>query len=288
VLDLSRCQWVSVRVAVPCADADVAAGLLWSAGVAGIEERPCSTGGGGERLVELVAGLAGRDLPIVESALGQRWPFEALPVEGDDWLDAWRAWARPWRAGSRLVVVPAWVAPPSWVGPDDVVVALDPGRAFGSGAHATTRLCLAELESRVRPGDRVLDVGCGSGVLSVAAARLGAVGVTALDIDPEAVRATAENAERNGVGEVVHPALTPVDELAAQFDCVVANIGAATLVGLAGHLADRVEAGGVLVLSGVLVEQVSAVNDAVLAAGLVPAGTGADGEWRALAFCRPG
>lgn len=286
MLEPSLCAWVSVRVVVPADDADLAAGLLWTGGVCGIEER-ARGGPAGGGVVELLAGVPEPDVRAVEAALGGRWPVEVVPVEGDEWLDAWRAWARPWRAGSRLVVVPAWLEAPAWTGGEDVVVTLDPGRAFGSGAHATTRLCLAELETRVRPGHRVLDVGCGSGVLSVAAARLGAAAVLALDIDPEAVRATTDNAARNAVAERVAAGLTPVGDVGDRHDVVVANIGAATLIGLAPVLADRVDEGGVLVLSGLLADQGAAVADAVLTAGLVPAGTAADGEWRVLAFQRP-
>lgn len=268
-------------------DADVVAADLWDAGAAGIEERPVRTPGGAPPAVELLAGLPAERADEAMAAVGGRWPADLVPVEGDEWLDAWRQWARPWRAGSRLVVVPAWLEPPAWVGPDDLVVHLDPGRAFGSGAHATTRLCLAELEHRVRRGDRVLDVGCGSGVLAVAAARLGADHVEAIDIDPEAVRATSANAERNGVADRVRATLTPVEDVREGADVVVANIGAATLRALAAHLVGAAQPGGTVVLSGVLDGQVEPVAAAVAAAGAEVAGTGADGEWRVLVFSRP-
>ena len=282
MLDLAASEWVSLGVTVTGDEVDQVAGLLWSAGVAGIEERTNVAGAG----VELVAGVTAGSLSGVLHALGGRWPVTTESVTTDDWLDEWRRWAKPWRAGSRLVVVPSWVTVPSWVGPDEVVVRLDPGRAFGSGAHATTRLCLAELEARVVPGGRVVDIGCGSGVLSVAAGLLGAGMVEAIDIDREAVRATEANAVRNGVQLVVRASLTPVEELAGSASLVVANIGAASLVAMAPSLMGIVEPGGTIVLSGVLDEQVPAVRRRYEAFGALSSGGAADGEWRALVLVR--
>lgn len=280
--DLGDALWVTVRVDVPVDDADLVAGLLWSAGVAGIEERiPAADP---DHAVELLAGADHRVLDEVRAVVAGRWPFEVEVVHEDAWLDEWRRWARPWRAGSRVVVLPAWLARPDWVGVDDVVVELDPGRAFGSGAHATTRLCLAELEARVQPGDSVLDVGCGSGVLSIAAAQLGARRVEAIDIDQEAVRATCANAGRNGVGGVVEASLTPLDEVAGGFPLVVANIAASTLVALGPDLLAHTTPGGSIVLSGVLAGQAEGVTEAMTGAGARSAGTAADGDWRALVF----
>jgi ribosomal protein L11 methyltransferase len=277
-----------LRAVVSVADADVAAGDLWDAGAAGIEERSVKASEGAPAMVELLAGVPAARADAALAAVGGRWPVDATPVEGEEWLDAWREWARPWRAGSRLVVVPAWLEVPAWAGADDLVLCLDPGRAFGSGAHATTRLCLAELEHRVRPGARVLDVGTGSGVLALAAARLGATHVEAVDIAPDAVEAASGNADRNGVADRVHPSLTPIEDVAGEFDVVVANIGAATLTALAPHLVAAVRPGGTLVLSGVLAEQVEVVAAAVTGVGVSACATAADGEWRALVFARPG
>ncbi len=284
VPDLDASQWVNLRVELSGDEVDHVAGLLWSVGVAGIEERT-NTGGSG-RAVELVVGLTAGSISDVLDVLGGRWPVTTESVGTGEWSDEWRQWAKPWRAGSRLVVVPTWVAVPAWAGPGDVVVRLDPGRAFGSGAHPTTRLCLAELESRVESGGRMLDVGCGSGVLSVAAALLGAGAVEAIDIDREAVRATEDNAVRNGVHRVVRSSLTPVEELSESVPLVVANIGAATLVASAECLMALVEPGGTVVLSGVLAEQVRTVRAAYEGFGAVVSGGASDGEWRALVFVR--
>nr|WP_249420246.1 50S ribosomal protein L11 methyltransferase [Rhabdothermincola salaria] len=283
-MDLTTEPWVTLRVTVPAEEADLAAGVLWSAGVAGIEERsvavPCPTTEGS--CVQLWAGTTAELAPEALRALDGRWSADVVPVEDDAWLDAWKAYARPWRAGSRLVVVPAWQDAPAWVGVDDVVVHLDPGRAFGSGAHATTRLCMGELEAQVAPGARVLDVGCGSGVLAVAAALLGADEVVAVDIDPEAHRATTANAAENDVADRVRVVRPSLAEVTGEFTVVVANIGAATLTALAPMVVARTAPGGTVVLSGLLQDQVDLVTAAFEAEGAQLATTAADGEWRAL------
>ncbi len=275
--------WRTVAVVVPETDVDVASGLLWSGGVAGVEERP----GPGEGQVELRAGVTADRLASVVGEVDRHWTTKVEIVDDDGCLDEWRAWARPWRAGSRIVVVPAWQSPPDWLGPDDVALGIDPGRAFGSGSHATTRMCLAELELLVGPGSTVADVGCGSGVLAIAAARLGAASVAAVDVDVDAVRATTTNAEANGVAGVVTATTTPAAELVSGgYDVVVANIGAGVLVVLASALADAVAPEGSVVLSGLLEGQVPDVLTAFAAVGFALVATGAEGEWRAVVVRR--
>jgi ribosomal protein L11 methyltransferase len=186
------------------------------------------------------------------------------------------------------VVVPAWLETPSWVGPEDVVLAIDPGRAFGSGAHPTTRMCLAELERLVEPESAVADIGCGSGVLAVAAAAQGAALVVAVDIDPEAVRATAENAARNQVGGRICCSDTEAGDLEpGAYDVVVANIAAGTLVALAPALVRALADDGTLVVSGVLECQAASVLEAFESEGLGLVGTVADDDWRTLLVRRP-
>jgi ribosomal protein L11 methyltransferase len=196
---------------VRATDSEMVADRLWLAGAASIEERPDGS---------LAAGFddeaAAADAATV---VGGR----AEPIVSDEWLDAWRAHARPLRVG-HLVVQPVWVTPLP-TGPGDVVVELDPGRAFGDGAHPTTRTVLEQVVARVRPGDRVLDAGCGSGVLAVAAVLLGAASAVAVDIDADAVRITKVNAEANGVSERVEASTTPIPDVTGPFDLVLANIG---------------------------------------------------------------
>ncbi len=276
---LGSSEWSTVVVRVLARDVDVVSGLLWEAGVAGVEERACA----GNGHVELRAGVAAALAEQVADRMRGCGPVSVEPIDGDRDLDAWRTYARPWRAGSRFVVVPAWQEPPPWADDDDVVLSIDPGRAFGSGAHPTTRMCLTELEQLVEPASAVADVGSGSGVLSVAAARMGAAVVVAVDVDPEAVRATADNAERNGVSHVVVASATPAEELEpGAYDVVVANIAAGTLVELAPALARVVADDGTLVLSGVLGVQVGDVLPAFEVLGFDLCGTLADDEWRTL------
>ena len=200
--------------------------------------------------VELVAEVAALD-----SLDDLPWPVEVVEVD-DSWWDGWRPFARAARAGVHLVVQPPW-APRLTARHGDVVLLIDPGRAFGSGSHPSTLLALAALEPLVGPGSSVLDVGCGSGVLAVAAARLGAGRVVAIDVDPAAHAATLDNAARNGV-EVEVPRV-PLSEVSGRFDVVLANLLAPTLIELAAPLGERVAEQGALVVSGLLPQQTERV-----------------------------
>jgi ribosomal protein L11 methyltransferase len=231
----------NVSLVVPVDMAELVADKLWLLGAVAVEERTVEQG------VLLVTSFDD-DRATEEAVAALAGQFEVTVTEVDESVyDTWRAYAEPVRVGERLVVEPAWL--PSLAGPGDVVVRIDPGRAFGGGAHATTMLALESVARLVRPGDSVLDVGCGSGVLGIAAGRLGAGRVVAVDIDPEALVATATNAEANGVPvEIAHH--IPDGEV---FDVVVANMLAPVLVELAPALVGATAATGTLVVSGVLV-----------------------------------
>lgn len=174
--------------------------------------------------------------------------FSTEFAEDQDWQELFRAHFRPRRVGRRIIVRPTWE--PCELEPDDIELILDPGQAFGSGDHPTTRLCLELLEESIAPGRSVLDVGCGSGILAIAAAKLGANPVTATDIDPLSVEVARENAERNGV--VL--ALQTVDGLpdGDQVDVVLANIISAVLIRLAPAAALTVRPGGAWIVSGII------------------------------------
>ena len=171
-------------------------------------------------------------------------------VADQDWERAWMDQYVPLKFGRRTWIVP-WnmEAPPD--AKDGVIIRLDPGLAFGSGTHPTTALCLAWLDSLVLRGRTVLDYGCGSGILALAALKLGAERAVGVDNDPQALSATADNAERNGVGDRLQ-VFAPEHEPAATYPVVVANILAVALDALAELLASRVQAGGVIALSGIL------------------------------------
>lgn len=180
------------------------------------------------------------------------------------WEREWLKDFRPMRFGRRLWICPGGQAPPAEAGLPPVIAWLDPGLAFGTGTHASTALCLEWLDSAALAGARVLDVGCGSGILAVAALRLGAASAVALDIDPQALTATRENGARNEVADrlVVQSAAAP---WGVGYDVVLANILADPLIELAPRFAEVTRAGGALVLAGLLAPQADAVAGACAA-----------------------
>jgi ribosomal protein L11 methyltransferase len=182
--------------------------------------------------------------------LGQPAPsFSVEPVAEQNWVQLTQSQFDPIRVSGRLWIVPSWHEAPD---PAAINLVLDPGMAFGTGSHPTTRLCLEWLEREVRGGERVLDYGCGSGILAIAAARLGAASVSGVDIDPQAVEAARANAERNGVAASFFDSAEPV---AGEYDLVVANILSNPLRVLAPAICAHVRRGGRLALSGILREQ---------------------------------
>jgi ribosomal protein L11 methyltransferase len=216
------------------------------------------------------AAVAGAPLP----------PWEAQPVAEQDWVRATQAQFAPIRIADRLWIVPSWCEP---VDAAAINLILDPGLAFGTGSHPTTRLCLEWLCAELAPGASVLDYGCGSGILAIAAARLGARPVVGTDVDPQALTASRANAATNRVDA----AFVPPDGLgtAAPFDVVVANILANPLRLLAPALAARVRRGGRIVLSGILAPQADEVA-AAYARWFTISVWRQDEDWVALAGIR--
>jgi ribosomal protein L11 methyltransferase len=209
-------------------------------------------------------------------------------VHEADWADAWKAHFPVLRVGRRLVVRPTWRR--HRAEPGDVVLALDPGMAFGTGLHPTTRLCLAGVErladdGRIR-GRRVLDVGCGSGILTIAAAQLGAATIVAVDTDPIAVEATTANARRNRVSRRVHSRVGTLPSGEGPFDVVLANLIASLLVALAPALRDELALGGTLLASGIFVDRAPEVRAALEGAGLAVRHATSEGDWVALEATR--
>ena len=180
-------------------------------------------------------------------------------VEDQDWERSWMDNFKPMRFGRRLWIVPSWHEAPE---PEAVNLLLDPGLAFGTGTHPTTALCLEWLDGQELAGDTVLDFGCGSGILAIAALLLGAKRALGTDIDPQALEASRDNATRNGIDPALFPVYLPTDLPAGQADVVVANILAGPLVSLAGQLTSLVKPGGRLALSGILAEQAEEVRAA--------------------------
>lgn len=272
-----------VTVAVGPEDVELVADLLWTAGVAGVEEVTV------DGRCELRAGCVVTSLDEVLAALGARWSVRVAEVSAAAGLDDWREHAESWRAGSHLVVVPPWLDPPADVRDDDLVLSIDPGHAFGSGSHTTTRDCLAMLERLVAPGSTVVDLGCGSGVLSIAAVLLGAERAVATDIDAAAVDATVSNATRLGVIDRIEVSTVGPDALAdGSASIVVANIGAAVLRGMATELVRVLAPTGVMVLSGILAEQLDDVVAAYSSLGARADEVVESGEWRTIRMTVPG
>ena len=182
--------------------------------------------------------------------------FESFRVPERDWVRATQAQFAPLRITDGLWIVPTWSEPPH---PDAVNIRLDPGLAFGTGAHPTTRLCLRYLADTIRRTDSVLDYGCGSGILAIAAAKLGAAHVVGVDIDPQAIHASSDNARANRVCAQFSDAHAPLNE---RFTIVVANILANPLRLLAPALAARTQPSGCIALSGILAAQADDVTAA--------------------------
>jgi len=216
--------------------------------------------------------LAALPLP---SAVRSRWLNE------EDWAHAWKEFFPVLRVSSRLVVCPTWRSYRPREG--EAVIRLDPGMAFGTGQHPTTLMCLRALEELLRPGMDVLDLGTGSGILALAAARLGATSVLALDIDPQAAAVARENVRLNGLEAVVQVAEGGLDEaLRAAFDLAMANISAPVIVEMASALAAVLRPGGLLIVAGFSVESADRVSSGLARTGLMVERALADGDWRAL------
>jgi ribosomal protein L11 methyltransferase len=209
-------------------------------------------------------------------------------VHEADWAEAWKAHFPVLRVGRRIVIKPTWRD--HVPAPGDVVLDLDPGMAFGTGLHPTTRLCLAATEAVAErgllDGTRVLDVGCGSGILAIAAAKLGAAGVLGVDTDPIAVEATIANAARNGLAGRIAARAGSLPTGSPSYDVVLANLIASVLIALAGPLRDELRPGGVLVASGIFVDREADVRGAFDTVGLSVATRTAEGDWVALEATR--
>lgn len=210
-------------------------------------------------------------------------------VNAEDWSSSWKVHFKPLRVGRRLLIVPTWEE--SSPLPDDLVIRIDPGMAFGTGGHETTRLCLELLESVMDSAPlltvpSLLDLGTGSGILAMAASLLGAGRILALDIDPEAVEVARENLALNDMTGLVECGTSPLESLTECFDIILANILAEELVRLSPHLTDRLLPGGALILSGILAERESLVRQGFAQQPLEYVRTVYAGEWVAMLYRR--
>jgi ribosomal protein L11 methyltransferase len=256
-------------VTVPGAEVELASDALWSLGVVAIEERLAEgdvDDGTVDHLVELWTSLGDDPDVVTHAAAGfpARWRWHLVDVD-DDTANTWRSHSVASWVAPDLVVCPAWVpfSAPHDAPRDLIVIDIEPGSTFGLGDHPTTMLTLRALRSVVARGADVLDVGAGSGVLSVGAALFGAGSVTAIDISPASPATVIANAEANGVGGVIEASTTTLADVDAIFDVVCANILAPTLVDLADDLRRVLVDDGVLLISGILADHHQHVLDAL-------------------------
>ena len=216
--------------------------------------------------------------------LGLKFGISVSDIKNDDWANKWKEFFKPERITDRIVVKPTWEAFEARGG--DIVIEIDPGMAFGTGTHATTKGCLRLIEeviSKTRGGiETMLDVGTGSGILAIAATMLGVQRTIAIDVDRSAIKVAEENVTLNGVGPQVSVSRIKVDEMRAAFDLVVANIIAEELVRLSAPLNDRVLPGGSLILSGIITEKADMVKEAFKGLSLEKELT--EGEWVSLLY----
>ena len=233
------------------------------------------------------------ELETFMSELSRRHPDASFAppvltaVNAEDWSSSWKVHFKPLRVGKHLLIVPTWEEAAEL--PGDLVMRIDPGMAFGTGGHETTRLCLELLESVMEGGPlltvpSLLDLGTGSGILAMAANLLGAGRILALDIDPDAVDVARENLALNDMSDRVECGTVPLESLTERFDIILANILAEELVRLAPNLAERLNPGGSLILSGILAEKEQLVRQGFASQPLKYIQTASAGEWVAMLY----
>ncbi|HEY5523686.1 MAG TPA: 50S ribosomal protein L11 methyltransferase [Desulfuromonadaceae bacterium] len=233
------------------------------------------------------------ELETFLSELSRRHPAASFApptlsaVNSEDWSSSWKVHFKPLRVGKRLLIVPTWEEATQL--PGDLVIRIDPGMAFGTGGHETTRLCLELLEIVMEGGPlltvpSLLDLGTGSGILAIAASLLGAGRILALDIDPDAVVVARDNLALNGLSDSVECGTAPLESLTERFDIILANILAEELVRLAPYLTERLQPGGALILSGILAEKEPLVRQGFASQPLKYCRTVCAGEWVAMLY----
>ncbi|MCI5555581.1 50S ribosomal protein L11 methyltransferase [bacterium] len=209
-------------------------------------------------------------LPLFRERLdnsGIEYTLETSGVEQEDWQNAWKKYYHAMDIGSRLAIVPGWEQYKT----DRTVITMDPGMAFGTGTHETTSLCLETLDSLVKGGERVLDIGTGSGILAIAALKLGAAVAEGVDIDPMCVRTAGENARRNGVQDRFTVLVGDLsDKASGQYNIITANIVAAAILSLAPHVPALMAPGARFIASGIIDTRKDEVLTGLRAAGLEP------------------
>lgn len=212
---------------------------------------------------------------------------ELIGVNEDDWATAWKAYYKPLHIGKRMVIVPAWEKYEPAEG--EIIVRMDPGMAFGTGTHETTRLVIELLEKYVKSGDRMLDVGTGSGILAICASKLGAGECRAYDIDPVAVRVANENVKDSGLDNIkceVSDLLAGVDRSGGAYDIITANIVADIIIRMAPDIGELMHENTTLITSGIITERRDEVIDALTSNGLRVIEVPEDNGWCAVVVAK--
>lgn len=201
-------------------------------------------------------------------------------TDDEDWANEWKKYYKPLSVGERLLIVPSWEEVDPKEG--DVVVTMDPGMAFGSGTHETTYLCMEKLEQYVQRGDRVFDIGCGSGILSVVASKLGASSVIGVDIDPVAMSASKENAGLNGVTNCDFRLGNLMDVVTEEADLIVSNIIAEIILSFLGDVYKKLVDGGIFISSGIILDRIDLVKEGLRSHGFTILEVEEMGEWASV------
>lgn len=291
-MNSARRQYWAVTVSLEPAVGEIVALILRRAGALGIQEID------DHRELRLIAYFATpvsaafierechRALRLAEFPPSALFSVKVEPLVERDWLQAWKRGYRPFAVGRRFLIAPSWESPPA--AGDRLLITIDPGMAFGTGTHETTRQCLLALE-RYWGGRSMLDVGTGTGILAIAAAKLSPPArIVAVDIDPEACRVARENFAANGVAGRIELIIGSIDRMRREtFEMVMANLTTSTIQRLMPDLVDRVEPGGYLVLSGILDEEESQMRRLILESALKLIECDRTGEWRTFIARRP-
>ena len=269
-------EWVEITVTVDAMYADAVANFLLEQGSTGIaqedlrEQRASgiaclkaympnddTVAGAVSRIETYIASLA-----AIDEKVRQTTQISVAGIPDEDWNKKWKSFFHPLHVSKRLVIKPSWQ--PYWKQAGEIVIELDPGMAFGTGTHPSTRLCLQALDDIAAQVDgctraSLLDVGTGSGILAIAGVLLGFAPVVGIDVDATAIACARTNAERNGIGDTLSLSTTPIRDVAGVFSVVVANILPHTLIHMKDHLVARLAPNGTLILSGILAEKADEV-----------------------------
>ena len=302
-------KWKKIEILTHEAAADLVASVLIEAGAGGVEITGGSVpeAGSDEYRPELpdteevkVGAYFGEDgfngvqewienriASLVKTAETDMGPLRVSveTVADTDWNENFKKNFTAFRAAGNIIVKPTWESYEQEDG--DIVIEMDPGMAFGSGTHETTRMCLSLIQKYLTPGAQVADVGCGSGILGIACAKLGAASVLALDNDPVSVAVATENAQRNGTQSFAAVRSDLLRGAGNQtFDLVLANIIADAVIRLSGSVADHLKSGGVFIASGIIEERLPDVLSSLEENGMAAQETKSLGEWKAVAARR--